>query len=96
MTYDEFIASLDSVSCPPTLDCYQQALWYETKGDWDKAHNIVQAIDDTVAARIHAYLHRVEGDDWNSQYWHRLAGTEFPEHISLEEEWELLVRLLTE
>jgi len=96
MTYDDFIDSLESPNCPPTLDSYQQALWYDAKGNWDKAHNIVQAMDDTVAARIHAYLHRVEGDDWNSQYWHRHAGTEFPSHLSLEEEWDMLVRQLTE
>ena len=91
MTYDDFIASLESASCPPSLDSYQQALWYDAKGDWDKAHRIVQAIDDPTAARIHAYLHHVEGDDWNSKYWHRMAGSEFPEHLSLEEEWDMLV-----
>jgi len=96
MTYDDFMASLDATSCPTTLDSYQQALWYVSKGDWDKAHNIVQAMDDTVAARIHAYLHRVEGDDWNSKYWHRMAESEFPEHLSLEEEWDMLARQLTE
>jgi len=96
MTYDDFIAFLDSSTCPSTLDSYQRALWYEAKDNWDKAHNIVQAMDDTTAARIHAYLHRVEGDDWNSQYWHRQAGTEFPDHLSLEEEWYMLVKQLTE
>lgn len=51
MTYDDFFASMDSASYHPALDSYQQALWYKAKGDWDKAHKIVQATDDTVAAR---------------------------------------------
>ena len=69
MTYNDFIASLDSASFPPALDSYQQALWYEAKGVWDKAHNIVQATNDSFATRIHAYLHRVEADEMNEICW---------------------------
>jgi hypothetical protein len=53
-------------------------------------------MDDVMAARIHAYLHRKEGADWNSRYWHRRAGSEFPEGMSLEAEWEGLVQELTD
>lgn len=49
-----------------------------------------------MAARVHAYLHRKEGDDRNSRYWHRQAGTTYPEHLTLDEEWEHLVRELLE
>jgi hypothetical protein len=76
------------------MNDYLCALWHEANGDWDKAHEIVQVLPDATAARIHAYLHRKEGDDWNSRYWHNRAGTKFPRGISLEEEWELLVRQL--
>ena len=96
MTYDDFIASLEASHCPSPANSYQQALWYEAKGNWDKAHRIVQAIKDPTAARIHAYLHRKEGDIWNSKYWHRMAGSTFPEHLSLDEEWDMLVRELTD
>jgi len=63
-----------------------------TKDEWDTAHEIVQQIDDAEAARIRAYLHRKEGDDWNARYWHRRAGSVFPEYMSLKEEWNFLVR----
>ena len=43
--------------------------------------------DDVVTA-----LHRKEGDDWNARYWHRRAGTVFPENMSLQEEWNSLLR----
>jgi len=43
-----------------------------------------------------AYLHRKEGDDINSRYWHRRAGTTFPADLTLEGEWQLLVTHLTE
>ena len=95
MQYQAFIESLEEDDCPGGLEHALQALWYDAKGDWVRAHEIVQQMDDVTAARIHAYLHREEGEEWNSRYWHRRAGSTFPEGVSLEEEWELLARTLT-
>ena len=39
-------------------------------GDWDGAHNIAQDYSDTTANWIHAVLHKIEGDEWNSKYWY--------------------------
>jgi hypothetical protein len=43
------------------------------------------------AARIHAYLHRKEGDQWNADYWYKRVGEKRP-NLTLEEEWNELVR----
>ena len=44
-------------------------------GDWDAAHKIVQAHeDDATACRIHAVLHKIEGDASNSRYWYARSG----------------------
>ena len=96
MTYEEFLESLSKESPPAGLDPWLTALWYERKGDWDRAHRIVQELPDRKAARIYAYLHRVEGDLGNSRYWHRHAGTAFPDHLSEEEEWAMLATALLE
>ena len=96
MNYTEFLDSLTTDDCPVNAGGHLQALWYDACGDWDTAHNIVQPMHDPMAARIHAYLHRKEGDDWNSRYWHRVAGSDFPVDMSLEDEWVLLVRENTE
>ena len=96
MNYEEFINSLEADSCPDHLHPCLQALWFDAKGDWDKAHSIVQNNHDTTSARVHAYLHRQEGDEWNSKYWHRQAGTVFPDELTLEQEWQMLARQLTE
>ena len=41
-------------------------------GDWDRAHRIVQQDEaDPLACWIHAVLHKIEGDAWNSRYWYR-------------------------
>ncbi|MEN9733061.1 MAG: hypothetical protein RLZ45_1056 [Verrucomicrobiota bacterium] len=37
----------------------------------DAAHDIVQDLQDTEAAMIHAILHRREPDYWNAKYWFR-------------------------
>ena len=92
MNYWEFIDSLEAGQCPQQLEPCLQALWYDAAGDWNTAHEIVQRMDDARAARIHAYLHRKEGDEWNSRYWHRRAGSSFPMDMSLEEEWRYLVK----
>lgn len=94
MDFQVFIASLEEQDCPVGLNDYLCALWHDARGDWNRAHQIVQDLPGTTAARIHAYLHRKEGDDWNARYWHRRAGTEFPEALSLQEEWESLVHEL--
>jgi len=96
MRYQEFIDSLDRAAAPGGEDPCLRALWHDARGEWDTAHEIVQATGGRAAARIHAYLHRKEGDDWNSRYWHRHAGSTFPEGMSLAAEWEMLVRELTD
>jgi hypothetical protein len=85
-----FISSLSLDEPPAGLSVYEKALWFAGKGDWEKAHDLIQEVDDKQAARIHAYLHRQEGDLSNSRYWYAKAETHMPEQ-SLEEEWESLV-----
>ncbi len=45
------------------------------EGDWDASHNIAQDYSDATANWLHAVLHKIEGDVWNSKYWYaRTAG----------------------
>ncbi len=49
-------------------------------GDWHRAHNIVQQDEqDPMACWIHAVLHKIEGDSWNSRYWYARTGHLFEE-----------------
>jgi hypothetical protein len=66
------------------------ALWYDGNGDWKKAHDQVDQLEGKDAARIHAYLHRKEGDQWNAAYWYRRAGVAVYQGTP-EEEWENLL-----
>ena len=40
------------------------------EGDWHVAHNIAQDYSDETANWIHAVLHKIEGDVFNSNYWY--------------------------
>jgi hypothetical protein len=66
------------------------ALWWDWRGNWEMAHAEVDQLPGKSAARVHAYLHRKEGDDWNADYWYRRADVSRP-FISLDEEWESLL-----
>ncbi|MBD2213565.1 hypothetical protein H6G27_27385 [Nostoc linckia FACHB-104] len=73
--------------CPENLSKALQALFYDKKGDWDKAHEIVQNASDNDSAWVHAYLHRKEGDLSNAHYWYRRSNQ--PEFAGgLNQEWE--------
>ena len=56
-------------------------------GDWDKSHNIAQDYSDNTANWIHAVLHKIEGDVWNSKYWYaRTAGKNYEDFSDANEE----------
>lgn len=85
-----FRASLAAASPPAGLPKAAEALWWDAKGDWAKAHECAQAQDDATGAGVHAYLHRKEPDPDNAAYWYRRAGRS-PATGTLEAEWDALV-----
>ena len=91
-----FADSIAEPHPPAGLSLALQALWWDAKGDWDKAHDCAQAREDAAGNHVHAYLHRKEGDPPNAAYWYRRAGAAMPT-VSLDEEWrELVQRFLRE
>ncbi len=93
MNLISFKQSLTENNPPQNISVYLKALWQEGKGNWDKAHVLVQDLEDKNASWIHAYLHRKEGDIGNADYWYRRAGKKRPD-VSLEKEWEEIVTAL--
>lgn len=93
MNLREFRQSLAADAPPAGLDKLAQALWHDAKGDWHRAHEIVQSVKGTASARVHAYLHRKEGDRDNANYWYDRAGAVMPK-VPLKKEWELLAARL--
>jgi hypothetical protein len=93
MDIRSFKESVGLAQPPDGLSPALQALWWDAKGDWDKAHERAQERDDQPGMRVHAYLHRKEGDQSNAEYWYRRCRTA-PATGSLDEEWEELTRAL--
>jgi hypothetical protein len=93
MTVDDFKTTLSGANMPDGLSPALQALWMEARGEWDRAHKMVQESSDRSAAWVHAYLHRKEGDSSNAAYWYSRAGRKMSER-SFEEEWEEIVGAL--
>lgn len=61
------------------------ALWCEARGEWARAHALAQHAGDHGAgdeARagcwVHAFLHRVEGDEGNAGHWYARARRSVP------------------
>jgi hypothetical protein len=69
------------------------ALWWDGRGDWQKAHEIAQEVPGAEGAWVHAYLHRKEGDAGNAAYWYHRAGRPIRQG-DLGGEWEEIVREL--
>jgi hypothetical protein len=64
-------------------------------GDWDGSHKIAQDYSDSNANWIHAVLHKIEGDVWNSNYWYaRTAGRRYEDFADAGEELLEIQRIL--
>lgn len=94
MTPDLLRASARAEAQPPVdLPGSLLALWWDARGDWDRAHAVVQDNDDSDSAWVHAYLHRREGDLANADYWYRRAGRGRPAE-PLDTEWAAIAAAL--
>jgi len=90
MNSEQFRASLGAQSPPPRLPATLEALWWDAKGDWAKAHGLVDELETPDGMAVHAYLHRKEGADWNAEYWYQRSGRNYY-RPGFEAEWNALV-----
>ena len=90
--HDEFLTSISSDVQPDQRlsDCLK-ALWWAQKGNWEKAHDLAQEEGSCSGDWIHAYLHRLEGDLGNAEYWYNRASQPVKRNESLEQEWKEIV-----
>jgi hypothetical protein len=89
MDLSTFQASIHQDAPPASASLPLQALWWDAKGDWDKAHECAQADPGPAGDAVHAYLHRREPDLANARYWYNRAGRP-PATGTLDQEWNAL------
>jgi len=54
------------------------AIRYLKQGNWQRAHEIVQADESALGCWAHGIVHMMEGDHPNARYWYRRAHRSFP------------------
>jgi hypothetical protein len=75
---EEFKASLASEQAPPAgLSIPLAAVWWDVKGDWARAHSLVDELESRDGMAVHAYLHRKEGSASNADYGTSVPGAAF-------------------
>jgi hypothetical protein len=90
MDLQQFRESLSAQLPPGNLSAPLAALWWDAKGNWAQAHDLVDSLESREGMSVHAYLHRKEGSDSNADYWYTRAGRTY-HRPTLDEEWEALV-----
>ena len=93
MNLQEFRDSVLKDQPPADLNFALSGLWWDAKGDWTRAHECAQQVEDSAGAWVHAYLHRKEGDQSNAAYWYRRAGKPVCRE-PLETEWLAILNQL--
>ena len=91
MQTQEFRASIARNAPPDGVPAPLAALWWDAKGDWARAHALVDELESPEGMAVHAYLHRKEGEDWNADYWYLRAGRQY-QRPELEDEWLALAQ----
>ena len=91
MQYDDFNNLTNKAEPSEKLSGVHLAIWYVVKDDWDMAHSIIQNMNTKTAYWIHAYLHRLEGDLDNANYWYNSARIK-PPSGSLEIELNKIIK----
>jgi hypothetical protein len=93
MTLEDFHQSLGANEPPAELTPALASLWWDAKGDWERAHLCLQQAKGIDGSWVHAYLHHKEGDHENAAGWYSRAGKSFCDK-SLKEEWLAIAREL--
>lgn len=57
------------------------AIRYLRHGDWQRAHEIVQADESAFGCWAHGIVHLMEGDVGNARYWYRRAHRAYPSGV---------------
>lgn len=76
------------------MECdHAKVLDLAQNGRWDEAHKLIQKHHDELSCLVHAYLHRVEGNISNANYWYSRIGVDI-QNNSLEEELNRLYEII--
>ena len=93
MDIAQFRSTVAASAPPDGMSLALQTLWWDAKGDWNRAHQCAQQDEDMTGSIVHAYLHRKEGDQGKAAYWYGRTGKPVCRE-PLDAEWLSIVRAL--
>jgi len=64
-----------------------------SEGNWEEAHHLIEQSSDKLSCLVHAYVHRIENNNADANYWYGRAGVEIPVN-TLEEEKKRLYEMV--
>lgn len=70
MNREEFKTSVAATEPPAGLSIPLAALWWDLKGDWARAHSLVDELETKDGMVVLGYLRRKEGQTTNADYWY--------------------------
>ena len=91
MNKEQLLQALEQVKLSPEFTNHEKALWFTHHDHWNKAHDLIQSEENTLAYLIHGYLHHLEGDHGNGDYWYRRSGHDLPSGINAQ--WEYILEV---
>lgn len=89
MKTEKLTKALANQELSQDFSIHEKALWFTNHDEWQKAHDLIQSGDDSLSSLIHGYLHYLEGDHWNGDYWYRRSGYDVPK--DREKQWNYIV-----
>ena len=93
MVIAEFRESLQRERPLAGLSAALEALWWDGKENWEKAHEAAQRDEGPDGSWVHAFLHRKEGDLPNAKYWYQRADRA-EGYGNFQREWDSIVAYL--
>ncbi len=76
------------------IQSLKHAVQFALQGEWHNAHLIAQDSNHQLAHWIHAVLHKIEGDEWNSRYWYKRTNKQYEDYADSTAELKAIMQIL--
>jgi hypothetical protein len=76
------------------IQSLRRAVEFALNDEWQNAHLIAQDSNHQLAHWIHAVLHKIEGDEWNSRYWYKRTDKQYEDYVDSTAELKAILQAL--
>jgi hypothetical protein len=76
------------------IQSLRRAVEFALNDEWHNAHLIAQDSNHQLAHWIHAVLHKIEGDEWNSRYWYKRTDKQYEDYVDSTAELKAILQAL--